>query len=80
MIYKTHQYGTSLKAKCESVKIGKEYTTMVFTDENGEGHICIYGNGDVQAAEGESGHLIFTKGGPEGGYWRWLGDGRVAVG
>jgi len=41
-------------------------------DRPGEAHVCAYRDGFVEAAPGDRGVLIFTAGGPTGGYWHFV--------
>lgn len=47
---------------------------QLIVDDLNEGHICVGECGDATAKEGDSGTLTFTKGGPTGGYWKFVKD------
>ena len=66
----SHEYGTTRKGKVLEI-VGR---TQFVADDHGEGHILMAGSGDESARIGDSGSLIFTKGGPTGGYWKFTKD------
>jgi hypothetical protein len=68
----THPYGTTRKATV--LKSDLQPSAMLLVDELGEGHILMYGCGDMKAEAGDTGTLTFTKGGPAGGYWKFRKD------
>lgn len=81
MMTKTWPYGTTRRA---TVKIARWRPNhlhrdsddgQLLIDELGEAHVCIGGScADFTARDGDAGTLIFTKGGPTGGFWRFVKD------
>lgn len=76
----THPYGTKRRG---TVKIAnwrpagldpRASSGQLIIDELNEGHVCVGGSGDQTAKEGDTGTLTFTKGGPTGGYWKFVKD------
>jgi hypothetical protein len=67
-------YGTTRRATlkhCDVSPFGGQCLTLV--DELNECHIIV-GHASDAGKPGDTGTLIFTEGGPTGGYWRFLKD------
>lgn len=73
---RTWPYGTQLRAKVlertKATHAGKVVDMLVLQDRNGEGHIIL--GTSLHGEAGESGTLVFTQGGPSGGYWKFTPD------
>lgn len=67
---KTWAYGTTREGKVEAIVGSGASTTHIVSDEHHEGHVMTAGAFDENAAIGDKVRLVFTKGGPTGGYWK----------
>lgn len=65
---KTWPYGTEYKAEVMTVN---KMLMAVHCPEIDEGFMLIGHGIKKLPKEGEIGKIIFTKGGPTGGYWQW---------
>lgn len=73
MTTRTWPYGTRLNARVDAVvQMGAKGPAVLARDEHGEGHI-LFGCGTAEV--GSNVILIFSKGGPLGGYWQITKDG-----
>jgi len=64
---KTWPYGTEFKAEVMSAN----KTLIAVTADSGEAFLLMYHGVKDLPKEGEIGKIVFTKGGPTGGYWKW---------
>ena len=82
MLEMTWPYGTKRKAKVLEARTAKmrgaPISVIVCEDENGEGHI-LAGTDSEECKAGDYGFVVFTNGGPKGGYWRFTHGEVVAA-
>ena len=73
---KTWPYGTTLRGTVFVAKITSQHskTAQLVIDERNEGHVLVGNAADFSAVQGDDGTLTFTKGGPTGGYWKFIKD------
>jgi len=74
MLTRTWPYGTV--KHCDVIDVIREpkFTLLIChadDDPSNEAHVCIYRPDDVTAEKGDRGRLVFTRGGPTGGYWKF---------
>jgi len=78
MLYRTFPYGTRRRVRVISVDHSREATIIACQDDielnsiSGqvlEGYVCMYEPGTVSAKVGDRAILVFSKGGPTGGFW-----------
>jgi hypothetical protein len=62
-------FGTTHKVKVNSAT--KKMIVCVGTEIN-EGFILIGHDNNSLPSEGDEGTVVFTKGGPKGGYWKYI--------
>jgi hypothetical protein len=67
---RTWPYGTTRTAKV--IEAGTQVNPV--EDSENEGHVLMNGAQDDTAKVGDTGKLIFTKGGPTGGFWKFTKD------
>jgi hypothetical protein len=65
---KTWQYGTQYKAEV----IIATKNILAVKAENDEGFIPMDHGVEELPKEGDLGKIVFMKGGPTGGYWKWF--------
>lgn len=72
MLCRTWPYGTVKKVKVEDVKRvsnGKSWLVMCIGIDDNEGYMLL---GELDGAvKNETGEIVFTQGGPTGGYWKY---------
>ena len=79
---RTWPYGTRRVCKVlednpRVVREGKApVSILVVEDDANEAHIIIDGARDVAIAANATGEIVFTKGGPMGGYWKFTEAGK----
>ena len=73
---KTWPYGTTLRGVVFVARITSQHSksAQLIIDKTNEGHVLIGSAADFTAKDGDEGTLTFTKGGPTGGYWKFVKD------
>lgn len=74
MLVRTWPYGTTKGAKVLDVQHtpSGRIKVLVLEADDGEGHILVENAAQTPGVQaGDVGQIVFTKGGPTGGYWRF---------
>lgn len=78
MLSRTWAYGTTKRAKIlDRFETRGGFELLIAIDSDNEGHV-LFGT-HSSGEKGDEGRIVFTQGGPAGGYWKFHADAKAAA-